>query len=111
MNLPDITSADFGPILPALILAGGAVLLLLSEVFLSSASRAYQSVLAAAAAVVALVYCLSTATQDPRLAFLGFAVQDPFSTLVTAVVCVGLLLAVLLSSGFLHQRKAERGEF
>jgi len=27
------------------------------------------------------------------------------------VVCVGLLLAVLLSSGFLHERKAERGEF
>ena len=36
---------------------------------------------------------------------------DPFSSWTTAMVCLGTGLAVLLSSGFLKHRNAERGEF
>src|SRR5512133_3860554 len=111
ISLPNITSADLLPLVPAIILAAFAILLVLTEVFRSGGSRAYQAVLAAFAAVAALGVSIATASGEPHTVFLGFAVQDPFSSLVTAVVCVGLLLAVLLSSGFLHERKSERGEF
>ena len=41
----------------------------------------------------------------------GYAVLDPFSSWMTAMVCLGTGLAVLLSAGFLKHRNAERGEF
>ena len=52
MNLPNLTLADFLPMLPAIIMVVAASVLLLSEVFLSAtASRGYQAVLTVVAAV------------------------------------------------------------
>ena len=111
MTLPDLTSADMLPVLPALILTAGAAVLLLSEVFLTTSSRTHLPLIAAASSLFALFTALATAFEPGRLVFLGLGVQDPFSSFLTAVVCVGLTLAVLLSPGFLRQRNAERGEF
>jgi NADH-quinone oxidoreductase subunit N len=115
--IPNITAADFTPLWPALVLTAGAILLLLSEVFLAAtrsageAVRTYQAVLTAVASGLAGVIALVSTFQPPRTVFLGFAVLDPFSSVLTAVVCVGLLLAALLANGFLRSRDAERGEF
>jgi NADH-quinone oxidoreductase subunit N len=49
--------------------------------------------------------------EPARPVFLGFAVLDPFSSFITAVVCLGLGLTALLADGFLRSRQAERGEF
>jgi NADH-quinone oxidoreductase subunit N len=111
MNLPDITSADFLPLWPALVLTLGAILLLLSEVFLTTASRAYQSVIACGTAVIAGAVALRLTGEAPREVFLGFGVLDPFSSMMTAVVCLATALASLASAGFLHRRHAERGEY
>ncbi len=111
MPIPQLSPGDLLPLFPALLLCSGAVLLLLSEVFLSSKSRTYQAVLAASAAAVAGALSLSNAFESPRFVFGGMGVLDPFSSFLTFVVCVGLLLAVLLAAGFLRQRNAERGEF
>ncbi len=112
MNLPNITPADFLPLLPALLMVAGACVLLLSEVFLAAtSSRAYQAVLAAATASAGALVSVWLMFQPPRQVFLGYAVLDPFSSFLSFIICVGLALAALSSAGFLHRRGAERGEF
>jgi NADH-quinone oxidoreductase subunit N len=109
---PNLTSADFLPMLPAIILVVGACVLLLSEVFLSAtSSRGYQTVLATATAGVAAAVSIALMFQPPRQVFLGYAVLDPFSSFLSFVVCVALALAALSAAGFLRRRGAERGEF
>ncbi|QRK12774.1 NADH-quinone oxidoreductase subunit N [Archangium violaceum] len=112
MNLPNLTSADFLPLIPAIILVVGACTLLISEVFLSAhASRGYQAVLSTATSVIAGIVSLSLLTEPAREVFLGFGALDPFSSFLTFIVCVALALASLTAAGFLRTRGAERGEF
>ncbi|AGC42471.1 NADH dehydrogenase I subunit N [Myxococcus stipitatus DSM 14675] len=112
MILPNLTLADFLPLLPAIILAVGACVLLLSEVFLAAnSSRSYQAVLAVVASVAAGAVALASMFEPAGEVFLGFGVMDPFSSFLTFVVCLGLGLASLSSVSFLRKRGAERGEF
>src|SRR6218665_137541 len=102
MNLPPLTSADFLPLLPAIILVLGACALLLSEVFLSvGSSRGYQAVLATLTSVIAGVVSLRLLFEPAREVFLGFGALDPFSSFLTFIVCVALALATLTSASFL----------
>lgn len=110
-TIPVITAADFGPLIPAILLLVGAIIVLLSEVFLSTASRSYQSVLTALFGTAAAVIAVGAVGEAPRKVFLGFAVSDSFSSLITAVICMGLVLAALVARGYLHDRHSERGEF
>ncbi|MGE6756549.1 NADH-quinone oxidoreductase subunit N [Corallococcus interemptor] len=112
MNLPNLTLADFLPMLPAIIMVVAACVLLLSEVFLSAtASRGYQAVLTVVAAVASGAVAVGLMFEPPQEVFLGFGVLDPFSSFLTLVVSVGLGLAALSAVGFLRKRGAERGEF
>jgi NADH-quinone oxidoreductase subunit N len=112
MTLPSLSLADFLPLMPAILMAVGACILLLSEVFLSAtSSRAYQAVLTVVTAVGAGAVALAMMFEPPREVMLGFGVLDPFSSFLTFVVCVGLGLAALSAVGFLKRRGAERGEF
>jgi NADH-quinone oxidoreductase subunit N len=111
VNTPTFALADMVAVLPAAILSGGAILLMLSEVFLSSAARTYQALLALGTAMFAGVVAWMYAGDPARLILQDFAVQDGFEGFLTVVVCLGCALAVLLSAGFLKHRNAERGEF
>jgi NADH-quinone oxidoreductase subunit N len=100
---------DFVALLPVAILTLGDIAVLLSEVFLVSGRRTYQSVVtvlfAAAAAVAAVV------SPAQGHVFGGQAVADAFSVFVTVVVCAGLVLSALVGAGWLEVRNAQRGEF
>lgn len=111
MNIPVFTINDFMPVLPVGVLMGTAIVLMLSEVFLTSATRTYQAILAALASVVAGVIATQNAFEPAHAVLQGYAVLDPFSSWTTVMVCLGTFLAVFLSSGFLKHRNAERGEF
>ena len=111
LPLPTLTAIDFAPLWPALILSAGACLVLLSEVFLSSASRSFQAPLTVASTVLAGVVAAGTAFSTPVDVFRGFAVLDPFGSLVSLLVCIGVGLSALLAPAFLRGRHAERGEF
>jgi len=111
VNIPTFTFDEMAAVLPAGILAGGAILLMLSEVFLASAARTYQAMLALGTALLAGAVAWMNAGEPARLILQGFAVQDGFEGFLTFVVCLGTALAVLLSAGFLKHRNAERGEF
>jgi NADH-quinone oxidoreductase subunit N len=111
MIIPTLTMHDFLPVMPAAVLVVAAIVLMLSEVFLTSATRTYQAMLATLATVVACGAAVRNAFEPASSVLQGYAVLDPFSSWTTAMVCVGTGLAVLLSSGFLKHRNAERGEF
>jgi NADH-quinone oxidoreductase subunit N len=101
-------TTDFAALLPVAILTVGALVLLLTEVFLVSGKRGYQAVVtvifAAAAAIAAVL-------SPHGVVFGGQAANDLFSAFVTVIVCLGLGLAALVGAGWLEARKAERGEF
>src|SRR5215471_14517213 len=111
LSLPTLTASDFTPLWPALILCAGACIILLSEVFLSSASRTFQAPLAVGTTVLAGVVAGIIAFAAPTETFLGFVVLDPFGSLTTLVICLGVGFAALLAPAFLRDRHAERGEF
>ncbi|HEY0881253.1 MAG TPA: NADH-quinone oxidoreductase subunit N [Archangium sp.] len=111
MNIPNFTINDFLPVLPTAVLVVAAIVLMLSEVFLTSATRTYQALLATIASAVAGVIAGFNAFEPARAVLQGYAVLDPFSSWTTVMVCVGTGLGVMLSSGFLKHRNAERGEF
>jgi NADH-quinone oxidoreductase subunit N len=112
MTPPNLTSADFLPLIPTIILVLGACVLLLSEVFLTpSSARGYQAVLSAITSAIAGIVSLALLFQPAQAVFLGFGALDPFSSFLSFIVCVSLVLATLTSAGFLRKRGAERGEF
>ena len=86
LTLPTLTSTDFLPLWPALILSAGACLVLLSEVFLSSASRSFQPLLTVIATVLGALVAAATVFSVPTGVFGGFVVLDPFGSLVSLVI-------------------------
>jgi NADH-quinone oxidoreductase subunit N len=100
---------DFVALVPVAVLTAGAIVLLLSEVFLVTGRRAYQAVLTVAFAAGAGVAAAWLPLAGP--VFGRQAVGDGFSTFVTVVVCGGLALSALIGAGWLEARNAERGEF
>jgi NADH-quinone oxidoreductase subunit N len=111
VNLPHITLLDLMPVAPAGVLVAGAIVLLLSEVFLTTAQRTYQAIIATLAALMAGAAAMHNAFEPARAVLQGYVVLDPFSSWMTVLVCLGTALASLLSAGFLKHRNAERGEF
>jgi NADH-quinone oxidoreductase subunit N len=111
VNIPHFTIQDFMPVLPAGVLVLGAIVLLLSEVFLSTAQRTYQAIVATLTALVAGAVAFSNAFEPAHAALQGYVVLDPFSSWMTVTVALAAALASLLSAGFLKHRNAERGEF
>jgi NADH-quinone oxidoreductase subunit N len=100
---------DLASLVPVAVLALGAVALLMSEVFLASARRGYQAVLTVVTAVAAAI--AAVAVPPAGTTFGGQATVDAFSVFVTVVVCLGVVLAALVSVDWLRSRDAERGEF
>ncbi|BDG03043.1 NADH-quinone oxidoreductase subunit N [Anaeromyxobacter oryzae] len=107
--MPGFPTQDFLALVPVAILTLGALVLLISEVFLVSGKRGYQALLTCGFAAAA---AFSAALAPPSgSVFGGQAVTDGFSAFVTVVVCAGLGLSALVGAGWLHARNAERGEF
>jgi len=100
---------DFAALAPVAILTAGALALLLSEVFLTSGRRGYQSGVTLVTAVLAAVSAMVVPPAGPI--FGGQATIDAFSVFVTVVICLGVGLSALVSAGWLHARDAERGEY
>jgi len=107
MNGPPTT--DLAAMLPVAILTSGALVLLMSEVFLTSGRRGYQAGLTVATAAIAAIAAI--AVPPAGWIFGGQAVVDAFSVFITVTVCGGLALTTLVGAPWLAERGAERGEF
>ncbi len=106
-----VSPADILALLPEILLSLGALLLMMTEVFLAGARRGYQALLAALFTAAAFAAFLAQRGGGPRVLFGGFAVSDGFALFAGATICAGLLVTVVLGAGFLAPRSAERGEF
>jgi len=106
MNLP---AGDVAALLPIGILMLGGLVLLMTEVFLTSGRRGYQAGLTVTVAALAAI--AAVAVPPAGRIFGGQAVVDAFSIFVTVTVCGGLALSALVGAPWLHARGAERGEF
>jgi len=104
-----LPAGDVAALLPIAILMAGAIVLLMSEVFLTSSRRGYQAGLTVATAALAAL--AAVAVPPAGRVFGGQAMVDAFSTFVTVTVCGGLALSALVGAPWLHARGAERGEF
>jgi NADH-quinone oxidoreductase subunit N len=102
------STADLLALLPVILLVAGGLTLMLSEVFLTSGRRSYQSGLTVLVAVAAGV---AGVLAPERILFGGQATCDGFSAFVTAVICTGLALSALVGASWLERRGIERGEF
>jgi NADH-quinone oxidoreductase subunit N len=102
-------TTDFLALVPVAVLTVGALVLMLSEVFLTSGRRGYQSWLTVVFAILAAITAL--AAPPGGALFGGQAAADGFSTFITVTVCAGLALSALVGAGWLQARDAERGEF
>jgi NADH-quinone oxidoreductase subunit N len=100
---------DFAALAPVAVLALGALALLMSEVFLTTARRGYQAIVSLASAAVAAATVM--VVPPAGAIFGGQATVDAFSVFVTVVICLGVGLSALVSAGWLAARDAERGEF
>jgi NADH-quinone oxidoreductase subunit N len=109
--------SDLYGILPALILSIGALVLLISEVFLtvrkdgSAPDRRYQAWLAAAFAIAATWAAIDQFGDPTAQLFSGAAVSDGFGRVIAAVACGGLALSCLVAFSYLEALRATRGEF
>ncbi len=120
--------SDLQGVLPALVLAIGALVLLTSEVFLRTGAerhpgaqgrsepppapdRRYQAWLAAVFAGLAFWAAVAQMGDPAASLFSGSAVADGFGRVIAAVVCVALLLSCLVAASYLEALRATRGEF
>ena len=111
---PLFSTQDLAALSPVIALSVGAMLLMMTEVFLRGERRAYQAGVTAAASALAFFLYLNlgaSVAAKPYALLGGFAVIDGFSCFAGATICAGLFLTALLGTSFLHSRAAERGEF
>ena len=103
--------SDLLALMPSLILSAGAIVVLLSEVFLVSNRRHYQPGICGVTAIAAAMSALNLLGQPAHPIFGGMGASDGFGAIIALTVCLGLLLSTLTAASFLHQHHVERGEY
>ena len=100
---------DFAVVLPELILVGGAILLLLLDAFFPSLMRRFSFDTATAVIMVAL-FALWRSDKLLPPAF-GVLFNDAFSVFVGLVILLSALLVVMLSWGYMEERRLPPAEY
>lgn len=107
-----ITAADWGAVLPELIMGGGALLMLLLDVFLAPENKLSVTTGVAlaiiAAAFIASYQLWSSGTAS---AMYGTVASDQFAMFFNYVILVAAALAVLLSPSYIRTSAFDSGEY
>ena len=105
-----MTSAQFAPLLPEIVLALSAMLLLLFGVFRKQDATRLISWLAIVALAAAWLVLVNRPVA-PGTAMAGMFISDAFATFMKSLVLLGSALAILLSLDFIRREGMERFEF
>ena len=110
MSATAATIPALGPVLPELVLAIAALVLVLVGAFRGDAGKRLVDVIALAALFLAgfLVLDQGAATQ---VTFNGAFVSDAFARFMKILTLVGAIVALILSSSFLREEKINRFEY
>jgi NADH-quinone oxidoreductase subunit N len=104
----------FQPILPEVILAGAAILILLADAIRPLRNRAALAVMAMAGVVgaaVATVFLWNFDSEGTPTVLGGMVATDRFSVFFRLVVLASAAVAILLSAHYLQRTRDARGEF
>ena len=104
MMMPDLM-----PAIPELVLAIGALVLLMVGVFVGEQSS--KLVTGLAIGVLALAAVLLILTTDDGVTFNGAFVMDPFARLMKILVLIGSLFAITMTEGYARAEKFDKFEF
>jgi NADH-quinone oxidoreductase subunit N len=100
--------AEWGPLLPFLIVAGWATALLVADLFISR--KGVTALLAAVGLLLALL-ALIAAGPGERLGFGGMVVSDPYAAFLQSLFLLTGLPAIALAHDYLGRMHLERGEY
>ncbi|MBM4424642.1 MAG: NADH-quinone oxidoreductase subunit N [Chloroflexi bacterium] len=108
-----MTTSDFNAILPLIVLAGWASLMLLVDLWIPKTRKDITAALALLGLAVTLAVLLVIAATGPTpiVAFGGMIVLDGFTVFLNVLVLGTGGLAVLLALNYLKRVNIERGEF
>jgi NADH-quinone oxidoreductase subunit N len=105
-----MSSQDFTFVLPVLIVAGSACMLLVIDLFVGGARRTVTASLAALALIGALAAAIGQ-FRNNGTAFSGMLIHDGFSSFLQLLFLVVGLIAIAQAFDYLHRRGIERGEY
>ena len=110
-EFPTIAALNLAPILPEMILAGMACLILLIDPFLPRYGRHVSYFLTLLTLVGLFFVTLLQMSGEVRLSFGGMVVNDPMSDLMKLVSYVALAMVLVMSRGYLRERGMDKGEY
>ncbi len=105
-----MTQLDFYVILPVLVLAAWASLLLLADLFIPRERKGLTALLAALGLLLTLVLSLSQFGRE-AVGFGGMVTLDGFSTFLTSLLALSGLLGIGVAYSYLKRMDIERGEY
>lgn len=105
-----MTQADFFSILPIIVLAGWALLLLAVDLFLAKERQGLVALLAALGLVVSLGLTLAQGRQS-GLAFGGMIMLDGFAVYLNVIFLASGLVAIAIGYDYLKRMGLQRGEY
>src|SRR5216684_2795186 len=108
--MPTVLPPDLSPALPEILLACGAMALLLLGVFRGEGSTRLISWLAVAVLIGTLVLSGLVGGQH-RVGFYGMFVTDAFAVFMKALVLVGSAVSIIMALHYNEERKIARFEF
>jgi NADH-quinone oxidoreductase subunit N len=102
---------DFHAILPELLLAGTAILVLVVDLFLDQRAKVANNYLALAGTVAAAIALATLVGQGTRSTFGGSFVLDNYALLFKGLFLGSLILVLLMSGRYIAQGTVYQGEF
>jgi NADH-quinone oxidoreductase subunit N len=105
-----MTQSDLNTILPLIILASWACVLLLVDLFIPKQRKGITAMLAAFGLALTLGFTLNQ-MGNSATAFNGMVILDGFAVLVQSLLLVSGLLGVAMAYSYLKRMGIERGEY
>ncbi len=99
------------PILPELLVAGMAALILIVDLYLTESQRRTSYVLTLITLFVVIVVLVYGFNAKPVVTLNGMFVDDAFSDVIKIAICAVTLLAFVYSRNYIETRKFFRGEY
>jgi len=106
-----VSAADWGAVMPELILGGGVLVLLLADVFVKRRKIEVTTGLALAAIVLSFIATAHLWTTGAPSALYGTVTSDRFAMFFCAIILVSAALSVLLSPSYIETSAFDAGEY
>jgi NADH-quinone oxidoreductase subunit N len=111
MQIPSLAELNVGAALPGIIIALGACILLVVDLFLPRNRKDLTAWLSLVTLAISFVVNLFTFNAGNQLALEGLFIADQFTGFLNLVVLIGAALSILLSIDYLKRIDSARGEF